>query len=59
MAGANDDATVWLWDMDWTTRACRIANRDLTYVEWKQYLDEEDPDQKVCESIPKDAEGIK
>jgi WD40 repeat protein len=33
--------TIMAWDMNplnWGTRACRIANRDFTEAEWKQYF---------------------
>ncbi|MBI2976920.1 MAG: WD40 repeat domain-containing protein [Chloroflexi bacterium] len=32
----------------WLTRACRIANRNLTHAEWAQYMGDE-PYRKTCE----------
>ena len=48
------DKTVRLWDVDmasWRRRACRIANRNLTQQEWRQYLGAE-PYHKTCPSAP-------
>jgi WD40 repeat protein len=44
LAPASYDTTVRLWDVDlksWITRACDIANRNLTCVEWAQYVGNE------------------
>jgi WD40 repeat protein/pSer/pThr/pTyr-binding forkhead associated (FHA) protein len=43
LASGSDDGTVILWDGDvsiasWRRRACRIANRNLTQSEWRQYI---------------------
>jgi WD40 repeat protein len=48
------DGTVILWDVDiesWKERACRTANRNLTLLEWKQYLEHEPP-RKTCPNLP-------
>ena len=40
LASAGRDRSVTLWDVDvesWIRRACAIANRNLTRVEWAQY----------------------
>ncbi len=54
IASGSDDGAVILWDVDfesWQARACRIANRNLTAHEWKQYLKDE-PYHKTCEQWP-------
>ena len=41
LASGSLDGTMTLWDVSfesWQGRACRIANRNLTRVEWEQYL---------------------
>ena len=55
LASAHKDATVWLWEMDWKSRACRIAERNLTQEEWHRYLEDE-PYQKTCPELPKPPE---
>lgn len=44
LVSASFDDTIILWDMNidsWQARACRIANRNLTLLEWQQYLPDE------------------
>jgi WD40 repeat protein len=44
---------VWLWDFSvqsWVSRACHIANRNLTQDEWQQYVGDI-PYQRTCPSI--------
>jgi WD40 repeat protein len=44
-----------LWDVDvesWVARACRIANRNLTEAEWRQYFGEEGY-RETCEGVGK------
>lgn len=36
---------------DWKRLACRIANRNLTRQEWRQYLGDL-PYQKTCPGLP-------
>jgi len=48
LAAAGQDEAVWLWDMDLRTRACQIANRDLTPDEWQRYLSKEDSYRRTC-----------
>jgi WD40 repeat protein len=41
LASMDDDDDLIFWDVgfeDWVTRACRIANRELTAREWSTYL---------------------
>jgi WD40 repeat protein len=49
LAAAGQDEAVWLWGMDLRTRACRIADRNLTRDEWRRYLGEEEPYRRTCE----------
>jgi hypothetical protein len=54
LASGGNDGTVILWDVDiesWEERACRIANRNLTLLEWAQYLEDE-PYRKTCPNVP-------
>jgi WD40 repeat protein len=46
LASSGADTTVRLWPVSvpaWMQRACRVANRDLTTLEWKQYLGAQSP----------------
>jgi WD40 repeat protein len=50
LASVGEKDSVVLWDLDaghWTTRACAIANRDLTVKEWSIYLGSR-PYRKTC-----------
>ena len=50
LASASDDTTIRIWDIGvaaWKLRACRIANRELTSLEWTQYLGNQ-PQHDVC-----------
>jgi WD40 repeat protein/energy-coupling factor transporter ATP-binding protein EcfA2 len=54
LASSGWDGIVMLWDVDlesWKERACQIVARNLTRVEWKQYLGNE-PYHKTCERWP-------
>ena len=54
LATGGGDGTIILWDVDiesWKARACRIANRNLTEEEWKQFLGDE-PYRKTCQNLP-------
>ena len=50
LASAGQDGTR-LWDLDLQTRACRIAARNLTCSEWRQYLGDE-PYRATCSDLP-------
>ncbi len=50
LVSLSTDNTVILWDASiesWLARACKIANRNLTPHEWKQYLGDE-PYRETC-----------
>ena len=50
--GADDSIAFWNVDFDeWTRRACRIANRNLTPKEWNTYLPAS-PYRKSCPDFP-------
>lgn len=54
LASGSFDGTVRLWNVDlhsWPSRACRIANRNLTRQEWRQYLGDE-PYHTTCPGLP-------
>src|SRR5262249_40117381 len=56
VSGSGDKTLIW-WDVSfepWQDRACRIANRNLTQKEWKQYFGEKPYDRKTCPSLPLD-----
>jgi WD40 repeat protein len=54
LASGSWDRTLLLWDVNpesWMGRACRIANRNLTRIEWERYF----PNQtyhKTCADLP-------
>jgi WD40 repeat protein len=50
----SSDGALAMWDVSldsWRTRACQIANRNLTQKEWSAYLPDE-PYRKTCPSVP-------
>ena len=54
LASGGYGGTMILWDVDiesWKERACRTANRNLTRLEWAQYLEHE-PYHKTCSNVP-------
>ena len=54
LASVDVEGTIVLWDVDiesWKSRACRIANRNLSCEEWRQYLGDE-PYQATCPDLP-------
>jgi WD40 repeat protein len=54
LASGGADASVILWDVEiepWKERACGIANRNLTQLEWAQYIENE-PYHKTCSNVP-------
>jgi|GEM_PF-3005719 len=53
LASGSEDSTVLLWNLkdDWMDKACRIANRNLTPAEWKQFLTLK-PQECTCPNLP-------
>jgi WD40 repeat protein len=54
LASDGDNNTIILWDIEltsWQARACRMAGRNLTQSEWKQFVTNE-PYQKTCPDFP-------
>jgi WD40 repeat protein len=53
LASVGEDASIIFWDLNfdsWTSRACRIANRNLTPNEWNTYLGNR-PYRKTCPDL--------
>src|SRR5262249_7517128 len=51
--------TIILWDVNfesWQSRACRIANRNLTRVEWKEYIGDIESYRATCPEFPVEPE---
>jgi WD40 repeat protein len=51
-----DDGLIILWDLSetsWRERVCRMANRNLTKKEWKDYVGDSMPFEMLCPSAPK------
>ncbi|GEM_PF-6058928 len=49
-----DNQSINIWDVDlknWEARACQVANRNLTHVEWSQYIGNL-PYQLTCPNFP-------
>jgi WD40 repeat protein len=60
LASAGYDPTIWLWDIDpnsWAARLCRMANRNLSMVEWQQYIGPGVPYHRTCPALPP-GEGV-
>ena len=61
VASGSRDMTVMLWDVNlegWKSRACRIANRNLTRAEWDQFIGADMPYQRSCPALPP-GEGVR
>jgi WD40 repeat protein len=59
LASGGNDKTVFLWDVSleaWRDRACRIAGRNLSHIEWQQFLNRE-PYRKSCPTLPEPEQG--
>jgi WD40 repeat protein len=55
LASGSGDKSIILWDVSlesWQARACRIANRNLTRAEWKQYIGDIEPYRATCPGLP-------
>ncbi len=55
LASGSADKTIILWDISLKSlqaRACRIANRNLTRVEWKRYIGDIESYRATCSEFP-------
>ena len=55
LASSNTDGRLELWDMDgdsWLTRACSIANRNLSLAEWRTFVGPEVEYSPICPGLP-------
>jgi hypothetical protein len=44
-----------LWDVDpnsWAAHLCRIVNRNLSLIEWQQYVGIDGPYRRTCPELP-------
>jgi WD40 repeat protein len=51
LLSAGTDGAIWAWDVSvesWRARACRMANRDLSLTEWRQYVGNDVPYRRTC-----------
>jgi WD40 repeat protein/serine/threonine protein kinase len=54
LASGSRDASIILWQIqleDWPTRACRMANRNLTPSEWAEFIGPDIPYQNTCPNL--------
>jgi WD40 repeat protein len=61
LASGSQDQTIRLWDLSiepWKTNACRIANRNMTKEEWKQYMGDPKDYHKTCPDLPIPADDL-
>ena len=54
LASGSQDGTVTFWDADWQSHVCEVVGRNLTQIEWKQYLPSNQPYRKTCLKWPED-----
>jgi WD40 repeat protein len=55
LASGSQDGIIILWDISlksWQARACRIANRNFSRAEWKQYIGDIRPYGATCPNLP-------
>jgi WD40 repeat protein len=55
LASGSWDTTARLWDIDlasWRTRACTLANRNLSPADWEQLLRRTLPYEPTCPNLP-------
>lgn len=60
LAAPNYDGRIWLWDIDpssWAGRLCGIANRNLSRLEWRQFVGVDVPYRRTCPALPA-GEGV-
>ena len=61
VASGSKDKNIIFWDVSlesWKSRACRIANRNLTRAEWDQFIGPDMPYQRSCPAQPP-GEGVR
>lgn len=60
LVGVDGGGTVYRWDMvmkDWESMACGVAGRNLSGLEWQQFMPDE-PYRLTCPDQPIDSSGI-
>jgi len=58
-SGGAGNSPIILWDLSlesWQSRACRIANRDLTQDEWDQFVGSDIPYERTCDVLMSEVE---
>jgi hypothetical protein len=56
-AAVATDQGIVIWDLDpdhWVDAACQIAGRNLTRIEWAQYVGDLAPYRSTCPAYPAD-----
>ena len=54
LASSSRDASIILWNVpleDWSTRVCRMVNRNLTPSEWAEFIGSDIPYQNTCSEL--------
>jgi WD40 repeat protein len=60
LASGGDNGRIIFWDVSlesWKTRACRIANRNLSLTEWERFIGRDIPYRRTCPDLPP-GEGV-
>lgn len=55
LASASMDTTVRLWNVDpesWISRICQVVNRNLSMLEWRDYMGESARYRRTCPALP-------
>ncbi len=55
LASGSRDTTIILWDVNtemWPTRACHMANRNLSQVEWAEFIGSDVLYERTCPELP-------
>ncbi len=64
LASAGTEGTVQVWDLDWSDRSpadwaedgCRLVNRNLSQIEWDQFVGDR-PYEQTCPELPSGADA--